>query len=251
MRFGRFKLWLLQWAYRRADLVVCNSLATGESLAADLGVPAVRVATIHNPVPVDHIRRLATADIRHPYFERGVQVVMGVGRLVRQKRFDLLIRAFAEVRKREAGRVRLVIVGDGPERRSLQALASALGIADSTDLIGHQDNPYSWLKRAAVFVLSSDYEGFPNVVLEAMACGVPVVATDCPSGPNEIITDGIDGILVPAGDSMAMAAAIRDLLGDEERRMRHAAAARRRVEAFGLPSFVASYAEALQRVAPT
>jgi glycosyltransferase involved in cell wall biosynthesis len=116
-----------------------------------------------------------------------------------------------------------------------------LGIDDRIALVGHQCNPYAWLRRASVFVLASDYEGFPNVVLEAMACGVPVVATDCPAGPGEIITDGVDGSLVPVGDDLAMATAIRDLLDDPSRRLRYVRAASRRLDSFGMSRFVAQY----------
>ncbi len=240
-RLGWLKLRLLGWAYRRADCVVCNSAATAESLAADFGVSRDRISTIRNPVPVDRIRQLAANEVLHPFVDSDVPVVIGVGRLASEKRFDVLLRAFAELRKTKLRSVSLIVVGEGPERRSLEALAARLGIGDCCDFVGYQQNPYAWLSRAAVFVLASDYEGFPNVVLEAMACGVPVVATDCPSGPNEIISDGVNGRLVPVGDPFAMAEAIEGLLDSPDGCRRIARAGRESLDAYGLVAFADRY----------
>jgi glycosyltransferase involved in cell wall biosynthesis len=143
----------------------------------------------------------------HLWFSPGQPpVVLSVGRLVPQKDHATLLRAFSRLR---AGRAaRLVILGDGKDRKSLELLASKLGVADDVSLPGFESNPYRYMRRCAVFVLSSAWEGSGNVLAEAMACGAPVVSTDCPSGPAEILGDGKYGPLVAVGDHEALAAAI-------------------------------------------
>jgi len=133
-------------------------------------------------------------------------VIIGIGRLTRQKDFGTLIRAFAEVRKRIPSR--LLILGEGEDRRSLEQLCQSLGISDDVDFPGFVVNPHAFLARAAVFVLSSRWEGLGNVLVEALAAGIPVVSTDCPNGPSEILDHGRYGQLVPVEDSAAMAEAI-------------------------------------------
>jgi glycosyltransferase involved in cell wall biosynthesis len=131
---------------------------------------------------------------------------MGVGRLTRQKDFPTLIRAFAAVRK--VRDCRLVILGEGKDRPALEALAKEMGVGGDVDLPGFVENPYAHMSRASLFVLSSAWEGSPNVLTEALALGLPAVATDCPSGPREILEDGRYGPLVPVGDADALAGAI-------------------------------------------
>jgi glycosyltransferase involved in cell wall biosynthesis len=135
---------------------------------------------------------------------------MGVGRLNPQKDFGTLLRAFAALRReREA---RLIVLGEGEEREALARLAAELGVANDVDMPGFADNPYAHMSKAALFVLSSRFEGLPTVLVEAMACGTPVVATDCPSGPSEILEGGRLGGLVPVGDADALARAMAEAL---------------------------------------
>ena len=133
-------------------------------------------------------------------------MLLGVGKLKPQKDFACLIRAFARVRATRP--VRLIVLGDGPQREALLVLARTLGVADAVALPGFVANPFAYLGRAAAFVLSSAWEGLANVVIEALACGCPVVSTDCPSGPAEILAGGKYGRLVPVGDDAALANAI-------------------------------------------
>jgi glycosyltransferase involved in cell wall biosynthesis len=135
---------------------------------------------------------------------------LGAGRLARQKDFRTLIRAFARVHAER--HYRLVILGEGNDRAPLEALAVKLGLKDDIDLPGFVTNPFAYMSKAALFVLSSAWEGFGNVLAEAMALGVPVVSTDCPSGPREILQDGRYGPLVPVGDACALAKAMIDVL---------------------------------------
>ena len=151
--------------------------------------------------------------VNHPWFGDGnVPVVLSVGRLSQEKDYATLLRAFAEVvRSRPA---RLVILGEGSERENLLELASRLGVSQRVALPGFDINPFAYMSKAGVFVLSSRYEGFPNTLAQAMACGVPVVSTDCRSGPREILEDGKWGPLVPVGDWRGMANAIVETLDD-------------------------------------
>jgi glycosyltransferase involved in cell wall biosynthesis len=140
-----------------------------------------------------------------------------MGRLAPQKGFDLLIRAFASI----AGQFkdwRVVILGDGPDRYQLAGLARSLWVERQVTFAGYQSDPLAWLRHASLFVLSSRYEGFPNALLEAMQCGLPVIAFDCASGPSEIVRHGTDGLLVPPEDVPALAEAMSRMAGNEELR---------------------------------
>lgn len=208
---GALRRWLrcspIRRLYGAADAIVAISQGVADDVAAISGVPAGRIAVIRNPVLTPRLPRLAAQPFSHPWLDdRAVPVVMGMGRLTRQKDFPTLIRAFARLRR--ARPARLVILGEGRDRQALLALAEREGVAAGVALPGFQPNPYPWLARAAVFVLSSIWEGFGNVLAEAMALGVPVVSTDCRSGPRELLADGRYGPLVPVGDAEAMAQAI-------------------------------------------
>jgi glycosyltransferase involved in cell wall biosynthesis len=198
---------LVRWCYPLADAMVAVSNGVADDLAGCLKIPRARVGVIPNPVVTPELTRLAQAPIEHPWFESsGIPVVLGAGRLVRQKRFDVLIRAFARVvQTRES---RLIILGEGEERPHLQGLIRAFDLESVVSLHGFVDNPLAYMSRASLFVLSSDYEGLPGALIEALACGIPVVATDCESGPREILQDGRVGRLVPVGDIAALAEAI-------------------------------------------
>jgi glycosyltransferase involved in cell wall biosynthesis len=136
-------------------------------------------------------------------------VVLGVGSLTPRKDFPTLLRAFARLERRDA---RLLLLGEGPERPALAALAGELGISDRLDMPGFVPNPFAYMARAAVFVLSSTLEGLPGALVQALACGCPSVSTDCPSGPREVLEGGALGPLVPVGDDAAMAEAIAAVL---------------------------------------
>ncbi len=152
----------------------------------------------------------------HPWFSPGVApVVLGVGRLTRQKNFGTLISAFARLRATKPAR--LIILGEGEERSHLENLVQERGLAGDVELPGFVQNPYAYMHRAAVFVLSSIWEGLPNSLIEALACGCPVVSTDCPGGPAEILDRGKYGHLVLPGDPESMAEAIGKVLNGDKR----------------------------------
>lgn len=194
--------------YRMADGIATVSEGVADDLAAHYRLPRHRIAVLRNPVVTPDLDRMAAADPGHPWLAPGEPpVVLGAGRLAPQKDFPTLLTAFAEVRRRRPD-ARLVILGEGADRSALEAQAAELGIAEAVRFPGYDANPYAWMRRAAVFALSSRWEGSPNALVEAMACGTPVVSTDCPSGPREITDGGRLGRLVPVGDAAALAEAI-------------------------------------------
>ena len=173
---------------------------------------ASRIAVIPNPVA-----RLAPSPTEPT--DGRLRRIIGMGRLAREKGFDLLIRAFAAIAPEHPG-WELTILGEGPEREALVRQAEASGVGARVRLPGWEADATSVLRRADLFVLSSRYEGFPNVLCEAMACGLPVVAFDCPSGPSEIVRDGVDGLLVPPENVPALSATISSLIAAPERMRR-------------------------------
>ncbi len=205
---------LVHHAYAEADALVAVSNGIADEMAAFAGIPRSRVTTIYNPVAGPHLLERAAEPLDHPWLEPGQPpVVLGVGMLKPQKDFGTLIRAFALLRAQRPAR--LVILGDARGdakdvacKAELLALPEELGVAGDVQFPGFVANPQAWMARAACMVLSSRWEGLGNVLIEAMACGCPVVSTDCPSGPGEILDHGTYGRLVPIGDPRAMAEAI-------------------------------------------
>jgi len=242
---------LVARSYPRADAIVAVSDAVAEDLAAAAGIARARIATVHNPVDARRIAERLREPPEHPWLAAGAPpVVLGAGRLRPSKDFETLLRAFAEVRR--ARDARLVILGEGPERGALAALAGRLGVGDDVSLPGFVDNPFAYMARAGVFALSSRHEALGNVLVEALACGCPVVATDCPGGVGEILGGGAHGRLVPVGDIAALAAAILEALarpGDLESRQARARAfspdlaTRRYLAALGLVACADSAAD--------
>ncbi len=201
----------MRWSYRMAERVIAVSRGVAEDTARVTGLPPERISVAHNPVITPRLLALAEEPVEHPWLgDPEAPVILGAGRLTRQKDFPTLIRAFAQARATRP--CRLIILGDGGQRNELLALAAELGVAGDLDLPGFAANPYAWMRAADLFVLSSRWEGSPNVLTEAMACGTPVVSTDCPSGPRETLQDGRFGPLVPMGDAAALGQAILDTL---------------------------------------
>ena len=192
-----------------------HHVAVSKGVAADLSAVAQlapeRIDVIYNPILTPHFYAQARQPIEHPWFKPGQPpVILGIGRLVEQKDFATLLRAFALVQSQR--KCRLVILGQGKLRRELTVLAAQLGVAEHVEFLGFVSNPYRYLAKANLFVLSSAWEGLANVLAEALALGVPTVSTDCPSGPREVLKDGQYGHLVPVGDASAMASAIGQAL---------------------------------------
>jgi glycosyltransferase involved in cell wall biosynthesis len=210
--------------YPWADAVTAVSDGVADDLARVAGIPRERIVTTWNPVVSPALAEAAARPLEHPWLQPGEPpVVLAAGKLRPQKDFATLLDAFARVREGRAAR--LVILGEGPEEGSLRVRARRLGISAEVAFEGFVDNPFAFMARAAVFVLSSAWEGLPSVLIQAMACGCPVVSTDCPSGPAEILERGAYGPLVPVGDAAALADAIARVLAqppDRERLRRRA-----------------------------
>lgn len=229
---------LVSRVYARADAIIAVSDGVADDLAAVTGFPRGRIATIANPVVTPDLLAAAREPLDHPWFAAGAPpVVLGAGRLVPAKDFATLLRAFA--RLREAREARLMILGEGNQRAALEALADALGIASDVAFVGYVVNPCAYMARAGALVLSSRWEGLGCVLVEAMACGCPVVSTDCPSGPAEILRGGALGPLVPVGDHEAIAEAILAVLDSPP----DPATLRAGAEVFSLEASVSRYLE--------
>jgi glycosyltransferase involved in cell wall biosynthesis len=224
--------------YPRADAVVALSRGVGDELARMIPGVAGRLSVIPN-AGMDHGAAPPPADATAAADGDG-PVLVACGRLVHQKGYPVLLRALARVRERVPARLR--ILGEGPLRQELGELAASLGIGDAVSWEGFQPDPARYMAAADVFVLSSEYEGFGNVIVEAMAAGAPVVATDCPYGPGEILEGGRHGVLVPPDDPAAFADALLRVLGDPALRARLRDAGRARARAFAPAAVAAGYA---------
>ena len=209
------KVKTLRLAVKRLYPWAAGHVAVSNGVAEDIhrftGISPQRIHTIYNPVVTDALKRQAEAPLNHPWFGPGKPpVLLAAGRLTGQKDYPTLLCAFQKVR---AGRAaKLIILGEGKQRAELEALIAELGTQDDVALPGFVDNPFAYMARADLFVLSSAWEGLPGVLIQAMACGCPVVSTDCPSGPREILKGGEYGPLIPVGDAQRLADAVLETL---------------------------------------
>jgi glycosyltransferase involved in cell wall biosynthesis len=203
----RQRPWLVRLVYPLADGIIAQSAGMAQDLVEQARLPAERIHVIHNPTVNDGILRSAAEPVDHPWFvDHDRPVVVAVGRLAKMKGFEVLISAFSRVHRRMD--CRLVILGEGDARASLEAQMSKLGLQNDIWMPGFLHRPLRYVARSDVFVLSSRVEGFSNAMVEALALGTPVVSTNAPGGSAEILEDGYWGALVPVGDDEAMAEAI-------------------------------------------
>ena len=223
-----------------ADAAVGVSCGVSRELARLRGMSYDRIHTIYNPVVSEDLLRRAHEPVDHPWLtEPGPPVVLAIGRLHKQKDFSTLLVAFAQLQTRRSAR--LIVLGKGPLLGDLRSLAHELRIAEHVEFHGFVANPYAFLARASLFVLSSRHEGLANVLVEAMACGCPVVSTDSPFGPGEILEGGRWGELVPVGNSEALAVAMARALDNPPQRD----ALRKRASFFSVENAVGRYEELL------
>lgn len=201
---------LMSWTYKKSDFVVAVSDGVADDLSRQIKVNRNKVVTIYNPVVTEKLEMQKSEKIDHPLIRNNCSYIIGVGRLEPEKNFSLLINAFAKIHK--AFDLYLVILGEGRLDQELKELINKLDLDDKIIMPGFSDNPYAWIKNSKCFVLSSEHEGLPTVLIESMACGTPVVSTDCPSGPNEILEEGKWGELVPVGDLELLSKAIIKVL---------------------------------------
>lgn len=237
----RGQRWATRLMYPWAEGVIAISEGVRDDLVAAFGLPPERIHVIYNPMVTPDFGTRMARPADHPWLAAGAPapVILAAGRLTPQKGFDVLVRAFARLRRERPAR--LLILGDGRERDPLLHLAAGQGVGADVDLPGFVDDPVPYMARAALFVLSSRWEGLGNVLVEALAAGCPLVATDCPSGPREILAAGRYGELVPVEDEAALAGAMGRALASPRRppaeaadRFRARRVARRYLEVTGL-----------------
>ena len=198
-------IWLYRRLYRRANAVVCLSNSMVEDLVEHFGLPREKLVRIYNPVDTQRVRELAKIGA-NPYYGPGPHLVTA-GRMTRQKGFDVLLNAMSAVLEHFPS-ARLAILGEGPLRSQLTEQTERLGLTGVVQFLGFQQNPWRYIKHADLFVLPSRYEGLPNVLLETLTLGTPVVATDCVGATREVQESGAEMVLVPLGDPTALAEAI-------------------------------------------
>ena len=207
---------LIKLLYKKAFAIVVNSLGVKNELSSLLKNNNQKINLIYNPTYDPKIyenRKKNTPPNKWPN-NRKTPVILGVGRLSKEKKFDLLIRSFSDVREKMDSQ--LIILGDGPEKDNLNMIIKSLKLDNFCTLLGFVENPYDYMKNASILVLSSQYEGLPNVLIEAQACDLPIIATNCEYGPEEILLNGKAGILIPTNDHEAMTKAIIKMLSSEK-----------------------------------
>jgi GalNAc-alpha-(1->4)-GalNAc-alpha-(1->3)-diNAcBac-PP-undecaprenol alpha-1,4-N-acetyl-D-galactosaminyltransferase len=240
VRHSTGKIWeqLRQWTYPLADRIVVQTKRAGDYFSPKL---QKRICVISNPVllPPD-AKELSDKLLSQ-------RSLIAMGRLVPQKGFDILLEALAKLKDRYPEWT-LTILGEGELRPQLESLRNKLGLGDRVHLVGRVKNPHVFLKQADIFIMSSRFEGFPNALCEAMACGLPVISTDCPNGPREIIRDGVDGILVPNEDVPELVTAMERLMYDEKERQSLGDRAKEVTERFGLEKVMSIWESLINEV---
>jgi len=219
---GKLLKRLMAWFYPSADAVIAVTQAGVKELINTFGLSKEKVYAIPNPVDIERLQALSVVPLNHPWFDTGAPpVILAVGRLSPQKDFGTLIQAFAQLRMQLQFPARLVILGEGPLRETLQRQVEELGVQSDVYMPGFRENPFNWMARSQLFVLSSLYEGFPNVLVQAMACGARVISTNCPTGPDEILEGGLWGRLVEPGNfrdlALAMSMSLKDTTSPDVR----------------------------------
>jgi len=242
-RFDHFKEKGIKNLYPKADSIIAISQYVAEDLIHNYGLPSEKITVIYNPVITSDLFEKALQPANHPWLkQKQLPVIAAVGRLVKEKDYPTLFRAIALIR--QVRPVRLLVLGEGKERTNLERLAAELGIQNDVSMPGFVDNPFAFMAKASVFVLSSAWEGFGNVIVEALACGCPVVSTDC-GGPREILDNGRYGRLVPSGDPEALAKAILETLNDPDKPANREERIRRAME-FSVDKIVSQYLKVLR-----
>lgn len=238
---------VIRYVYPKANFIILNSNDIAKNLIDSYGITKKKISVIYNPIDINLIHKKANKSLKYHWYQKNEDIIIAIGRLCEQKGFSYLIKAISILTKKGTG-CKLIILGEGKNRQKLHKLIIQLGIEDRVFLLGFQLNPYKYLARAKIFVLSSLYEGLPNVLLEALALGVPVIATRCPTGPEEIITNGINGLLVPPADETALAWAISKLLNDKELRQKFSEQGRKRAEDFRINKIIREYEKVIDKI---
>lgn len=231
---------LIKILYPKADKIIVNSEGVKRDLIVNFNLPEEKISVIFNPLDIEKIKRLSKEKvIEHLWFDDNIPMIINVGSLSEPKAQEYLLKAFKLVR--EEADCRLVFLGEGEKEEELKQLSVDLGISNDVAFLGFQNNPFKFIGRSDVFVLSSKFEGFPNALIEAMACGVPVISTRCQSGPEEIITDTVNGLLVPVGNEGKLAEAILKVITNPDLSVSMASAAKTTVLKFDVKTAIVNY----------
>lgn len=207
---------LMHFMYRKADHIIAVSNGVANDLVKNININPNKVKVINNPVVTNDILIKKNLSLNHYIEDNNIPFILGVGRLTEAKNFSLLIKAFSIICKEVD--VHLVILGTGHLEAELREEIDSLNLRNRVHLLGFMENPYNWMKKSELFVLSSSWEGFGNVLVESMACGTKVISTDCPSGPAEILDNGRLGVLVPVNDVDKLSKSIhRELINNNLR----------------------------------
>lgn len=235
------KLMLLikKWLYQKADWVTAVSKGVKEECEEILKISADRTKVVNNPMVNKTLEEGKEVEVTHPFFGKYAQVILAVGRFEWQKDYDTLFEAFEPLAKER--KVGLFILGKGPLQIRYEQLVKERGLEEAVCFAGFDKNPFKYMRRSSVFVLSSRHEGMPGVLIQAMASGGACVSTDCPTGPNEVIVNGENGFLVPVGDSDQLRSGILELLDNEELNTRFRLKGPESVRAFYEKPAVESY----------
>jgi glycosyltransferase involved in cell wall biosynthesis len=247
--YGGITRFFISRCYPEADRIIAVSESIKRDLMLNFHFPETKIEVVYNPVDIGEIQRLSKEAVEHTWFRDKLPVIVSVGRLTKQKGYPYLLQAFSLVKRHLS--CRLAIIGEGQDRTKLIDMTKSLGIETEVEFLGFQKNPFKYMARSSLFVLSSLYEGFPNVILEAMALGLPVISTDCPSGPAEIIEDKKNGLLVPVKDEQALAGAIICVMTDERLRESLGREARLRADDFALEKIAKDYKRVLSENSPS
>jgi len=205
-KFPTLHDWLYRRVYKNYNMVICQSNYMQKDLVKNYGFPIDKTVVIYNPIDVDRVQQLYSISMDYPFSSNSINLI-NVGQFRYQKRHDLLLKTFANLDNRYT----LTLIGDGEKRDEIKRLANELNITDRVALLGHQKNPYAYIKQADIFILTSEFEGFANVVLEANLCGLPVLAFETTGVDREIIEDGFNGILTPFADTEKLADTIQNI----------------------------------------
>jgi len=198
--------WLYKRVYKNYDLIICQSNYMQKDLITNYSFPMDKTVVIYNPIDINRVEALSNISIKYPFSSHTINLI-NVGQFRYQKRHDLLLKTFAKLDKRYT----LTLIGDGEKREELKELAKELDIIDRVAFLGHQKNPYTYIKQADIFILTSEFEGFANVVLEANLCGLPVLAFETTGVDREIIENGFNGVLTPFANIKELATVIQNI----------------------------------------
>lgn len=209
---------IVDFFYKKADAIVTVSYGVKKDMVKVLNIEQEKFRVIYNPIVDSRLKELSKENVNHLWFTNNYNVIVAIGRLVPLKDYDTVLKTFAAVKEKNK---RLIIFGDGKQKDFLLKLSKELKIEKQVEFMGFKENPYKYLSKARVFIQCSTQEGFGNTIVEAMACGVPVISTNCPVGPREIITDGVNGCLVRIGDYVSIAYNIDKILSNDSIRNKY------------------------------